>query len=489
MKTKRIKWIYSLWILLIVLSYSWNYYIAESNNQKVVENKARSFFSQIVVARSWNSKHGGVYVPVTKETQPNLYLMDSLRDVTTIGGLKLTKINPAFMTRQISEINKVENDLQFHITSLNPIRPDNKADAWENKALKSFRNGKHELLELVDDDSVAQYRYMAALVTEKSCLKCHAVQGYNEGDIRGGISISFPSRIYKQSENARLFHLLIAHFLILIVGLFGIYSYFKMEQHLFTIIHEKNQELESDTKLLRQTNEELLKINTEKNKFFSIIAHDLRSPFTSFLGFTQIMVEKSQTMSKEEVQNYAVSMSNSANNLYLLLENLLEWACIQQGLIPFSPEQAKLYPIVDSSIAMVVDIAAKKEIEIKTSIPYSLEVVADNMMLQTIIRNLVSNAVKFTPKKGNIYISAKVLPDQSIEISVQDTGIGMNKKMIDTIFRMDVNTNRAGTDGEASTGLGLIICKDFIEKHGGKLWVESEEGKGSTFKFTLAAKN
>ncbi len=489
MKTKKITWIYSLWILLIVISYSWNYYIAESNTLKVVENKARSFFSQIVVTRSWNSKHGGVYVPVTKETQPNPYLVDSLRDVTTLGGLKLTKINPAFMTRQIAEINKAENDLQFHITSINPIRPDNKADAWESKALNSFVNGKHELLELVKDDSLPHYRYMAALVTEKSCLKCHAVQGYKEGDIRGGISISFPSLVYSQSQNARLFHLLIAHFLILIVGLFGIYSYFKMEHKLFVIIHEKNHELESDARLLRQTNEELLKINNEKNKFFSIIAHDLRSPFTSFLGFTQIMVEESKTMSKEEIQNYAVSMSNSANNLYLLLENLLEWATIQQGLIPFGPEQAKLYPIVDESIAMVVDIATKKEIEIKTSIPYSMEVFADNMMLQTIIRNLVSNAVKFTAKQGSIHISAKALSDQYIEIAVQDTGIGMNKNMLDTIFRMDVNTNRSGTDGEASTGLGLIICKDFVEKHGGKLWVESEEGKGSTFKFTLAAKN
>ena len=248
---------------------------------------------------------------MTKETQPNLYLMDSLRDVTTIGGLKLTKINPAFMTRQISEINKVENDLQFHITSLNPIRPDNKADAWENKALKSFRNGKHELLELVDDDSVAQYRYMAALVTEKSCLKCHAVQGYNEGDIRGGISISFPSRIYKQSENARLFHLLIAHFLILIVGLFGIYSYFKMEQHLFTIIHEKNQELESDTKLLRQTNEELLKINTEKNKF---ISGDLASSWLWFYPKSSV----GQSTNSVTANNYQLKRSGMLLKRYFV---------------------------------------------------------------------------------------------------------------------------------------------------------------------------
>ena len=171
MKAKHLWFITMFWIIVIIFSFSWNYYIVKTNTLKLVENKARAFFSQIVVARSWNSLHQGVYVPITPQTQPNPYLKDSLRDVVTLNGLKLTKVNPAFMTRQIAEINKKDNDLQFHITSLNPIRPANKADAWESKALLAFQNKTPEILELVTSDFSSQYRYMSPLITEKSCLK------------------------------------------------------------------------------------------------------------------------------------------------------------------------------------------------------------------------------------------------------------------------------------------------------------------------------
>ncbi|MCX6159765.1 MAG: HAMP domain-containing sensor histidine kinase, partial [Ignavibacteriae bacterium] len=137
------------------------------------------------------------------------------------------------------------------------------------------------------------------------------------------------------------------------------------------------------------------------------------------------------------------------------------------------------------SMALVTEAADKKEIAISYDIPEDLTVFADGNMLEGIIRNLSSNAVKFTRKGGNVIVSAKTMPDNSVEISVKDTGIGMNKEMTDNLFRLDIDTSRKGTDGESSTGLGLVICKDFIEKHGGKLRVESREGKGSTFYFTI----
>ena len=236
MKTKNIIWISSIWIVLMIVSFWWNYHIVVTSTHKIVENKAQSFFSQILVSRSWNSFHGGVYVPITDKTQPNPYLKDTLRDVITTQGLKLTKINPAYMTRQIAEINKSENDLQFHITSLNPIRPANKSDEWESKALSSFADGKKEILELVNHDSTSMYRYMAPLITQQSCLKCHAIQGYKLGDIRGGISISFPSKIYNDSMSNQVLFLFIAHLIILLVGLLGIYLYFKMLNKFIAII-------------------------------------------------------------------------------------------------------------------------------------------------------------------------------------------------------------------------------------------------------------
>jgi len=230
---------------------------------------------------------------------------------------------------------------------------------------------------------------------------------------------------------------------------------------------------------------ELQRINAEKDRFFSIIAHDLRGPFSSFLGVTQLLDEKLSELTKEDIQDFAASMRISATNLFSLLENLLQWAKIKQGLIPFEPTNMLLFKIAEESIVNVHEPAKNKGIEIVNDIEDGVEVYADKNMLQTVIRNLVSNAIKFTPKGGKISINAKVGEDKTAEISVKDSGIGMNQTMVANLFRLDVRTNRPGTEGEASTGLGLILCKDFIEKQGGKIWVESEEGKGSVFYFTV----
>jgi len=239
---------------------------------------------------------------------------------------------------------------------------------------------------------------------------------------------------------------------------------------------------EDETKL---KNEELQKLNSEKDKFFSIIAHDLRGPFNGFLGLTQIMAEELSSLTMTQIQELAIHMKDSAANLYRLLENLLQWAKIQQGLIPFNPEVIQLYSVMDDSLSVMVDFAKSKGIELTADIPDDISVFADTDLLQTIIRNLGSNAVKFTPKGGKISITAKAFDDKSVEIAIKDTGIGMTQERIDNLFRSDVQTGRAGTEGELSTGLGLLLCKEFIEKHGGKIWVESEEGKGSVFSFSM----
>ena len=240
-------------------------------------------------------------------------------------------------------------------------------------------------------------------------------------------------------------------------------------------------------KIYRQS-KELIELNATKDKFFSIIAHDLRSPFNGFLGLTQIMVEDLPNLTLEEIQQIALNMRISATNLFRLLENLLLWARMQNGKMPFDPEVIELRQMVDDSLAMIKQSAISKGIVLVSDIAESIKVFADNNMLQTIIRNLFSNAVKFTNKGGKVRISAKVTFDQSIEISVQDSGIGMCPAMIEDLFRLDTKTNRRGTDDEPSSGLGLHLCKDFIERHGGKLWIESEEGKGSTFSFSIPNK-
>lgn len=180
---------------------------ASENYRELAAQMARSFFRSVVATRSWNAQHGGVYVPVTERFQPNPYLEDPLRDVQTAEGLRLTKVNPAYMTRLIGERFEEEAGVRIHITSLKPIRPGNAPDSWERGALTGFEKGNREVFAVVDDGRAKQFRYMAPLVTKQACLACHAGQGYRLNDIRGGISVSFdyaPFEAALRAHDARI---------------------------------------------------------------------------------------------------------------------------------------------------------------------------------------------------------------------------------------------------------------------------------------------
>ena len=234
-------------------------------------------------------------------------------------------------------------------------------------------------------------------------------------------------------------------------------------------------------------NDELVKIVAEKDKFFSIISHDLRSPFNGFLGLTQMMAENLSNMEMEDIQEIVHSMSKSATNLYRLLENLLEWSRIEQGLVPFNPTHVKLNEVVNEGLSTVLETAQNKKIGLSVSIPENIGIWADSNIIETVLRNLVSNAIKFTPSGGNITLEAKITDNKNLLFSVQDSGIGMKKEMVEKLFQITGNISRRGTDDEPSTGLGLFLCKGFIEKHGGSIWAQSEEGKGSVFYFSVPA--
>lgn len=237
--------------------------------------------------------------------------------------------------------------------------------------------------------------------------------------------------------------------------------------------------------VLQAKNEELQKVNAEKDKFFAILAHDLRSPFNTLLGFTQIMVEDLSDFNPGDIKKMAQAMRTSAKGLYSLLENLLVWSGSQRGTTSFVPVQFLLKDIILENLKLVQESAHLKDIYIGINIPDDLVVFADENMIGSTIRNLVSNAVKFTPKKGEISISAKPVAGNLVEISIKDSGMGMSDEMRAKLFTLSENIGRHGTEGEPTSGLGLILCKDFIEKNGGKIWVESQVNTGSIFYFTL----
>ncbi len=213
----------TVWILLIVSSLIWN--ITEKNYALLEEARihARDAFNKDILYRSWNASHGGVYVPVTEKTQPNLYLPPTVeRDIKTLSGKSLTLMNPAYMTRQVHEMGKKKYGFLGHITSLKPIRSQNKPDPWEKKALQRFEQGETEIssVEIIEDNEYM--RLMKPLFTEKSCLKCHAVQGYKEGDIRGGISVAVPMLPLRASSQDHIFTIYVVHYLFLLIGVIGI---------------------------------------------------------------------------------------------------------------------------------------------------------------------------------------------------------------------------------------------------------------------------
>jgi signal transduction histidine kinase len=218
---------------------------------------------------------------------------------------------------------------------------------------------------------------------------------------------------------------------------------------------------------IKLKNEQLIQANAEKDKFFSIIAHDLRSPFNAFMGFTELMVKDLPTLTSERIQKMALGMRTEATKLFNLLNNLLEWSMMQRGMISSDPESFIVLNGIVPIVELVRHTANKKMIGIVCDIPDDLRVLADAQMFKSLMSNLVFNAVKFTPKGGSVSINAKPISEGWVEISIKDTGIGMNKSIVDKLFRLDEQTNRRGTDGEPSSGLGLLLCKEFVEKHGG----------------------
>jgi PAS domain S-box-containing protein len=231
-------------------------------------------------------------------------------------------------------------------------------------------------------------------------------------------------------------------------------------------------------------NEELKSLNASKDKFFSIIAHDLKSPLSGLLGFTEILADEFDELQMEEVKEFIGHSHQSAKNLNALLENLLEWSRIQTGNFAFEPSKVNVESVFDDIISLFNQNARNKKIRIEKNVDTAKDVFADKNMFKTIVRNLVSNAIKFTKENGSVYLTA-LANEKFVTISVQDTGIGLSQANIDKLFRIDVNYTTPGTNQERGTGLGLILCKELVEKNGGKIWVESEIGKGTKFIFTL----
>jgi signal transduction histidine kinase len=235
---------------------------------------------------------------------------------------------------------------------------------------------------------------------------------------------------------------------------------------------------------VKERTAELEQANASKDTFFSIIAHDLRTPFTGLLGLTQIFSENIGDFTQDEIKEGLDSLQKTSKTVYALLENLLTWSRLQRGVMEYFPQEIFLNTIAEYNISLIAANAEQKQITLRNLVTKDILVYADQDMIHTVLRNLISNALKFTPPGGSIEVSA-TQADDLVEVAVSDTGTGIDEEHVAKLFRIDVRYSQEGTAGEQGTGLGLILCKELVEKNGGRIWVESEVGKGTTFRFAL----
>jgi len=263
----------------------------------------------------------------------------------------------------------------------------------------------------------------------------------------------------------------------------------RVRNHL-NLFHSKNEIKQMNQKLL-EAQEDLKKVNSlleisnqEKDKFFSIIAHDLKSPFNSILGFSEILKEEINNLDQNAIVEYAGIINYSTRQTLQLLENLLHWARMKQGRMEYLPKNLALSEITEEVLGLVKENARQKNIFLINNVPLETQVFADENMLKTILRNLIVNSIKFTNSGGVVEITSMINNNQ-IQISVSDTGVGISKQNLEKLFLIGTSFTTRGTDHEKGTGLGLLLCKELVEKHSGRIWAESEINSGTIFHFTV----
>jgi signal transduction histidine kinase len=251
------------------------------------------------------------------------------------------------------------------------------------------------------------------------------------------------------------------------------------------LLKERQLKVEEQAKELIKINNQLKETVATKDKFFSIISHDLKNPMAALMGLSNLMFNEYNNLDEKQKNDLVKGIYDSSKNAYNLLDNLLIWSRMQTGGINYNPEKINLHNLISESGNLLESMRSGKNIDLDLSIDLNQEVYADKYMLSSVINNLLSNAIKFTPVGGIIIISSVLTENGYIKICISDTGTGIPLENISRLFRIDQSYSSKGTNDEKGTGLGLLLCKEFVEQNGGAIWVESESGKGSQFFFTI----
>lgn len=487
-------WRVALWAIYgicIALSLRASIGEIERHNQQVAAEGARHIFRMIVLARQWNANHKGVYVPLDANTQPNPYLDDPQREIATADGRTLTLINPAYMTRMISQMAEANGQISFRLTSLLPINPDNAPDPWERNALLEFERGAREIKGVsAREDGVSVFRYIAPLLVGKECLGCHGTQDYVEGQVRGGISISQDYTPFlaaaRPSENASI----AAHSLVflLLVAL----SWWGME-HLRT----SWQELEENIDELRQTRDEL--VQNEKmaslGRMVAGFAHELNTPVGIALGSIShneaTLDEIDALLGNEEVSEEALRerLGTLRHAGDLALSNLKRAAGLVQRFKRSSIDQVSeqhrtfnLRELLDDVVFTLHSALKKSSVEVCLDCPARLFIDGVPGQIDQLLTNLLLNSLQHGfadgTRAGRIGIAVDAPAPGRLHIRYTDSGAGMSAEAAQRIFEPFFTTRR----NDGGSGLGMFICYSIVsEQLRGTIACESRPGAGVCF--------
>jgi two-component system CheB/CheR fusion protein len=472
---KRHSWyLVALWTGCVGGSLVWNLHEHRARIFEIARNSAQVTFENDILYRKWAARQGGVYVKVAENAPPNPFLRIPDRDVTTTTGTSLTLVNPAYMARQANEMAQKEHGNRGHLTSLKPLRPENGPDPWEAAALKSFATGVREVVSFDEWGGEERLRLMRPFVTEKPCLKCHESQGFKEGDVQGGISVSVPMGPLWAIQKPQATRMTLGHLLLWMVGLAGLAA---SRRSLGKEVLARERTEES----LQQSEAQLREADRRKNEFLALLSHELRNPLTPIRNSLYIL---DRVAPGDQSRRAKSVIDRQVAHLARLVDDLLDITRITRGKIRLQRGRLDLADGVRRALEDHRSLLEGHRVSVELP-DEAVWVDGDPTRLAQVIGNLLGNARKFTPTGGLVRLSLAKRGGMAV-LEISDSGEGIEAVMLERLFEPFAQAERTLARSRGGLGLGLSLVKGIVELHGGKVEAHSDgPDRGARFTVSL----